>query len=67
MSDCSNLRASLLPNLIKTVQDNLKQGNLTIEGFEYGHVFSGNIEKDFEEKEFVAGIFRGNKTQINGS
>ena len=64
LSDCSNLRASLLPNLIKTVQDNLKQGNLTIEGFEYGHVFSGNIEKDFEEKEFVAGIFRGNKTKL---
>ena len=64
LSDCSNLRASLLPNLIKTVQDNLKQGNLTIEGFEYGHVFSGNIEKDFEEKEFVAGIFGGNKTKL---
>ena len=66
LSDCSNLRASLLPNLIKTVQDNLKQGNLTIEGFEYGHVFSGNIEKDFEEKEFVSGIFRGNKTKLMG-
>jgi phenylalanyl-tRNA synthetase beta chain len=64
LSDCSNLRASLLPNLIKTVQDNLKQGNLTIEGFEYGHVFSGNIEKEFEEKEFVAGIFGGNKTKL---
>lgn len=66
LSDCSNLRASLLPNLIKTVQDNLKQGNLTIEGFEYGHVFSGDIEKDFEEKEFVSGIFRGNKTKLMG-
>ena len=64
LSDCSNLRASLLPNLIKTVQDNLKQGNLTIEGFEYGHVFSGNLEKEFEEKEFVAGIFGGNKTKL---
>ena len=66
LSDCSNLRASLLPNLIKTVQDNLKQGNLTIEGFEYGHVFSGDIEKEFEEKEFVAGIFCGNKTKLMG-
>ena len=64
LSDCSNLRTSLLPNLIKTVQDNLKQGNLTIEGFEYGHVFSGDVEKDFEEKEFVAGIFRGNQTKL---
>jgi phenylalanyl-tRNA synthetase beta subunit len=27
LSDYSNLRSSLLPNLIKTVQENLKQGN----------------------------------------
>ena len=39
LSDCSTLRVSLLPNLIKTVQENLKQGNQFIEGFEYGHVF----------------------------
>ena len=66
LTDCSNLRTSLLPNLIKTVQDNVKQGNLPIDGFEYGHVFSGDIEKDFEEKEFVAGIFHGNKTKLMG-
>ena len=64
LSDCSNLRSSLLPNLIKTVQENLKQGNLCIEGFEYGHVFSGNIGTDFKEKEYVAGIFGGIKTKL---
>jgi phenylalanyl-tRNA synthetase beta subunit len=54
-----NLRSSLLPNLIKTVQENLKQGNSVIEGFEYGHVFSGDIKTNFKEKEYVAGIFGG--------
>ena len=67
LSDCSNLRTSLFPNLIKTAQDNLKQGNLLIEGFEYGHVFSGNIKTKFEEKEYVAGLFGGNKTKLFGS
>jgi phenylalanyl-tRNA synthetase beta chain len=42
LSDCSNLRTSLLPSLIKTIQENLKQVNSFIEGFEYGHVFSGD-------------------------
>ena len=64
LSDCSNLRSSLLPNLIKTVQENLKQGNLFIEGFEYGHVFSGDIQINFKEKEYVAGIFGGIKTKL---
>jgi hypothetical protein len=40
----------------KTAQENLNQGNLFIEGFEYGHVFSGNIGTDFQEQEYVAGI-----------
>ena len=64
LSDCSSLRASLLPNLIKTVQENLKQGNSFIEGFEYGHVFSGEIETKFKEKEYIAGIFGGVKTKL---
>jgi phenylalanyl-tRNA synthetase beta chain len=64
LSDCSNLRASLLPNLIKTVQENLRQGNLCIEGFEYGHIFSGDIGTDFIEKEYVAGIFGGIRTKL---
>lgn len=67
LADCSNLRQSLLPNLIKTVQENLKQGNSFIEGFEYGHVFSGNIGTDFKEEEYVAGIFGGVKTKLEWS
>jgi len=64
LSDCSNLRSSLLPNLIRTVQENIKQGNSMIEGFEYGHVFSDNIFKERQEKECVAGIFGGIKKKI---
>ena len=67
LSECSHLRSSLLPNLIKTVQENLKQGNLFIEGFEYGHVFSGDILTTFQEKEHVAGIFGGIKTKLTWS
>jgi phenylalanyl-tRNA synthetase beta chain len=69
LSDCSNLRLSLLPNLIKTVQENLKQANLFIEGFEYGHVFSKDIKikKNFKEREYVAGIFGGIKTKLTWS
>jgi len=61
LSDCSNLRSSLLPNLLKTIQENLKQGNSSIEGFEYGHIFSGNSLPEFQEKEYIAGIFGGLK------
>jgi phenylalanyl-tRNA synthetase beta chain len=67
LSDYSNLRSSLLPNLIKTVQENLKQGNSFIEGFEYGHVFSGNILTNFQEKEYIAGIFGGLQTKLTWS
>jgi phenylalanyl-tRNA synthetase beta chain len=67
LSDCSSLRSSLLPSLIKTAQENLNQGNLFIEGFEYGHVFSGNIGTDFQEQERVAGIFGGVKTKLTWS
>uniref|UniRef100_UPI003002173C phenylalanine-tRNA ligase beta subunit n=1 Tax=Cocconeiopsis kantsiensis TaxID=3082010 RepID=UPI003002173C len=63
LSDCSSLRSSLLPNLVKTVQENLKQKNLPIEGFEYGHVFSSDSKTKFKEKEYVAGIFGGIKTK----
>jgi len=67
LSDCSNLRSSLLPNLIKTVQENLKQGNFFIEGFEYGHVFCGDLATNFKEKEYVAGIFGAIKTKLEWS
>ena len=61
--DYSNLRSSLLPNLITTVQENLKQGNSCIEGFEYGHIFSGDVSTNFQEKENIAGVFGGVKTK----
>jgi phenylalanyl-tRNA synthetase beta chain len=67
LTDCASLRSSLLPNLIKTVTENLKQGNPYVEGFEYGHVFSGDILTDFEEKEYLGGIFGGIKTKLNWS
>jgi len=67
LSDCSNLRSSLLPSLLKTVQENLKQGNPFMEGFEYGHVFSGNILDHFQEKEYLAGVFGGIKTKLSWS
>ena len=59
------MRTSLLPNLIKTVQENLKQKNVSIEGFEYGHVFSLDPKTKFNEKEYVAGIFGGIKTKLS--
>jgi phenylalanyl-tRNA synthetase beta chain len=67
LSDCSNLRSSLLPSLIQTVQENLKQGNSFIEGFEYGHVFSSDSKMEFEEKEYVSGIFGGLQTKLTWS
>ena len=67
VSEYANLRISLLPNLIKTVQENLKQGNSIINGFEYGHVFLSDQANQFQEKEHVAGIFGGFKTKRNWS
>jgi phenylalanyl-tRNA synthetase beta chain len=67
LSDCGNLRSTLIPSLIKTVENNLKQGNLIIEGFEYGHVFSIPKNGIFEEKEKIAGIFGGAKTKFSWS
>ena len=65
LSDYSRLRKSLLPNLINTVQKNLKQKNLWVEGFEYGHVFAVDPILKFKEKEYVAGIFGGIKTKLS--
>ena len=65
LSDYATLRISLLPNLLKTVQENLKQKNSSIEGFEYGHVFSSDSKIRFEEKEKVAGIFGGIQTKLS--
>ena len=64
IADYSSLRLSLLPNLVKTLQENIKQGNLLLEGFEYGHVFLKDSFKVFKEREYVAGILGGNKTKL---
>ena len=67
LSDYTNLRTSLLPTLVQTVAENLKQSNRVIEGFEYGHVFSGDIPDNFKEIEHVAGIFGGTKEKLSWS
>lgn len=67
ISEYSSLRVSLLPNLIKTVQENLKQSNLVINGFEYGHIFLPDPILKFKEKEYIAGIFGGLKTKLTWS
>ena len=67
IADYSNLRSTLLPSLIQTIQENLKQGNSSIEGFEFGHIFSKGIENDFQEKERVAGVFGGISTKSSWS
>ena len=65
--DYSTLRISLLPNLLKNISENEKQGNLNIQGFEYGHVFSGNISNDYKEVEYIAGIFGSTSRKISWS
>lgn len=67
LSNYSNLRISLLPNLLKIVQDNLKQKNIYLDGFEYGHIFQKNSTNYFKEKEYVSGIFGGEKNKLSWS
>lgn len=55
------LRNSLLPNLLKTLKNNIKQGNFNLEGFEYGHSFLTNNTLKFFETEKIAGVFGGIK------
>ena len=64
LSEYGNLRTSLLPSLLQTVEENLKQSNRVIEGFEYGHVFSGKLPNDVSEIEHVAGIFGGTERKL---
>ena len=68
IEDYSYLRTTLLASLLKTITNNLKQGNKLIECFEFGHVFVGDNLIDLEEKEVVAGIFGGidNKLMWSG-
>lgn len=57
LSEYSDLRVSLLPSLIQTSIKNIKQGNLPLDGFEYGHIFFTDNSTDVYEKEIVAGMF----------
>lgn len=67
LMDSSNLRTSLLPSLIKTIKENLNQGNSYLDGFEYGHTYFYDTKKGFYEKEIISGIFGGNKIKNNWS
>ena len=67
LADYKNLRTTLLPTLVQTVAENLKQSNRIIEGFEYGHVFSGTIPDKLKEIEHIAGIFGGTKEKLSWS
>jgi phenylalanyl-tRNA synthetase beta chain len=67
LSDYKSLRTSLLPTLLETVAENLKQSNRIIEGFEYGHVFSGSVPDNVKEVEHVAGVFGGTKEKLSWS
>ena len=67
VKDYSNLRLSLLPNLLTAVADNIKNGNSILESFEYGHIFSGERSETLVEQESIAGIFGGIKTKSSWS
>lgn len=67
VKDYSNLRSSLLPNLLKTVSENVKKGNLNLEGFEYGHIFFTDPASIIHEREVISGIFGGFQTKSNWS
>ena len=67
VKDYANLRSSLLPNLLKSIQKNITQGNSILEGFEYGHVFSKNDSNVIQEIEKIAGVFGGIQTKISWS
>jgi len=63
--DYANLRSSLLPTLLKSIQKNVSQRNSTIEGFEYGHVFSKNNSNKITEVEKIAGVFGGIQPKLS--
>jgi phenylalanyl-tRNA synthetase beta chain len=67
VKDYSNLRSSLLPNLIKVVEENSKKSSLPLEGFEYGHIFSKSKFETINEDEYIAGLFGGIKIKSNWS
>ena len=49
------------------MKENINQGNSYFEAFEYGHTFFQNQQSMFYEKEFISGIFGGNKSKENWS
>ena len=57
VKEYANLRSSLLPNLLKSVQKNRNQSQLRLEGFEYGHIFFKSNSGKIQEIENIAGIF----------
>lgn len=63
-NEYSNLRTSLLPNLLKALAENFKNSNLILEGFEYGHIFSEDNLNSIIELECIAGIFGSNKQRL---
>lgn len=63
LAEYSELRTSLLPNLIQTLANNINQGNLAIEGFEYGHIFFKKPSGSLVEKEVVSGLLSSLKTK----
>ena len=65
VQEYSNLRISLLPNLIKAVEENLKNSQSMLEGFEYGHIFSGSTIENVKEAEYISGIFGGTQIKSN--
>lgn len=67
VKDYSTLRSSLLPNLVRVVEENNKKSNSVLEGFEYGHIFSNSKLKNIEEHESLAGIFGGSVIKSNWS
>jgi phenylalanyl-tRNA synthetase beta chain len=67
VKDYANLRSSLLPNLVKAVEENNKKSNIVLEGFEYGHVFRKSDLQTIQEYECVAGIFGGSLIKSNWS
>jgi phenylalanyl-tRNA synthetase beta chain len=67
LTDSANLRISLLPSLIKTIKENINQGNYYFDGFEYGHTYFYDKKMGFSEKEIISGIFGGTKIKNNWS
>ena len=65
VKDYANLRSSLLPSILKAIQKNKSQSNLSFEGFEYGHIFSKNASNEIQEIENIAGVIGEYKIKTN--